>query len=436
MAHGSFREARRGTERPGRQQRGCRHRLVLAAGSVLFLLLTHGTAGAQDLTGYLKNFSIGYRLPDGFSGGDSLWQISNRARLKYSHRLNAAWKVDAAWELAPRFQSTALFAAGPYGFVLDPSVYRVADPDARVYPAAGQTPDHFGLYQNLDRLNFTWSTRRADVIVGRQAIAWGSARVVNPTDIIAPFAFNDLDKEEVFGVDAVRLRIPTGPLSEVDLGYLPGRHMHFDESVFFARRRSSIAGADATFLLMGFRDHLLFGMDLSRSLWQMGFNLEAAYVDTGVFNPAAAGRDYFRLSVGLDDSLTDRLYAFVEYHFSSAGAGDPRDYGCLFRQPAYRDGSVYLLGRHYLSLGGTVQVTPLNRLAFLGIGNLQDRSASLGPNWEYNMTTNSYLTIGANLCFGRSPATAPAAGSALQERFRSEFGSYPDMVYVSYRFYF
>ena len=54
-----------------------------------------------------------------------------------------------------------------------------------------------------------------------QAIAWGSAFVINPTDVIAPYVYNALDQEERYGVDALRVRVPTGALSETDLGYVP-----------------------------------------------------------------------------------------------------------------------------------------------------------------------------------------------------------------------
>jgi hypothetical protein len=47
----------------------------------------------------------------------------------------------------------------------------------------------------------------ADIFIDRQAVAWGSGRLFNPTDVVTPYAFNELDKEERLGVDAVRVRV-------------------------------------------------------------------------------------------------------------------------------------------------------------------------------------------------------------------------------------
>ncbi|MBN2105171.1 bifunctional alpha,alpha-trehalose-phosphate synthase (UDP-forming)/trehalose-phosphatase [bacterium] len=59
----------------------------------------------------------------------------------------------------------------------------------------------------------------AAVYCGRQDIVWGSARTVNPMDVIAPFSFGSLDTEDRRGVDAIRLRIPVGCMGEIDFRF-------------------------------------------------------------------------------------------------------------------------------------------------------------------------------------------------------------------------
>ncbi len=387
---------------------------------------------AQDWSGYFKNFSIGLQTPPGLSTDDSLWQISNRLRLKYQKSFHKVVGFDAAWEGSPRFQHTALFNFNPFGFPVTSSSYRVVDPAARPYPCVDCSVGHFGFYQNLDRLSFTWKPNKADFILGRQAIAWGSARVINPTNVIAPFTFNELDKEDVYGVDALRVRIPTGNLSEVDVGYLPGHHFDFHQGALFLRGRMNLRHTDLTLTLGSFRENLLVGLDVARSLGQMGFTLEAAAVGVRFTDSTIRGPNYARVSVGLDRSLSSRTYALMEYHFNSAGAGDPADYSGLFSQPAYQTGNVYLLGRHYLSFGGSYQATPLHELRLLAVANLGDGSFSLSPSWEFNLTANSYIGAGANISLGKGPSLLPGQ----LPRFRSEFGMYPDLYYMSYRYFF
>ena len=71
---------------------------------LLLAVLSCRILPAQDLTGYYKNFSIGMRLPRGTGADRSLWQISNRVRLKYSHKFGNDLVFDAAWEISPRLQ--------------------------------------------------------------------------------------------------------------------------------------------------------------------------------------------------------------------------------------------------------------------------------------------------------------------------------------------
>jgi len=385
---------------------------------------------AQDWSGYFKIFGIGFGVPQGVGIDDSLWQVSNRLRLKYQKSFPHDVGFNTAWEISPRFQDTALFNFNPFGFPINSSSYRVAEFRPRIYPCDSCAGGYFGLYQNLDRVAVTWKARKADVLLGRQAIAWGTARVISPTNVIAPFAFSDLDKEDVYGVDALRVRIPAGSLSEVDMGYLPGHNFDLREGALFLRGRTNLKRTDVTLMLGSFRGDLLLGLDVARSLGQMEFSLDAACVDVHFTDGAIRGPNYARVSVGLDRSLSSRLYGLIEYHFNSAGAGDPAGYSQLFTQPAYQNGNVYLLGRNYLSLGGNFQPTPLHTLRLLAVSNLTDGSISLSPSWEFNLTSNSYLEAGAVIGFGR----APSGGQPV--RFRSEFGAYPDVLYAAYRYYF
>ncbi len=402
------------------------------AAAVLYGLLGCGALAAQDLTGYFKNYTIAFDMPQAMEHKELLWLVSNRLRLKYRHQLPQVG-IEGAWDLAPRFQHSLLFSANVFGFETIPSIYRIADFDYQIYPAADDRTGNFGLFHNLDRLNLTWSTKMADISVGRQAIAWGSSRVINPTDIIAPFAFNELDREEVFGVDAARVRIPTGQLSELDFGYVFGKRARFDQSAFYVRNRSAIAKTDVSLLFLGFRENLLIGIDLSRSLGQMGFNAGAAYVDSGFFNRSNSGRDYLRISVGMDRALTSCSYGFIEYHYSSAGKSDPSRYSELQGETAYGAGNVYLLGRHYFSFGGDVQVTPLLSMQMLMMSNLRDGSFYAYPTVEYNLTSNSYISAGAGLGLGKGPIQSE---SPTGIEFQSEFGAYPLLAFVSWRYYF
>jgi len=312
--------------------------------------------------------------------------------------------------------------------------YRVVDFQRRIAPPPGDPSAGFNLHHNLDRLLVTIRFKGADLFIGRQAVAWGSARTVNPTDIIAPFTFNELDTEERRGVDALRLRIPLGMMDELDMGWVMGSDFATAASAFFLRGKFHLLSTDVALILTAFRNHFMAGVDLARSIGGAGVWLEAAWVRPWLFNaenPAADDTPYFRFSTGVDFHFSGNVHAFAEYHFSSAGRGDPAAYPEIQESAAFKDGTVYLLGRHYLCAGATAQATPLLPLSCMVIWNLSDGSLTLAPSAEYNVAQNVYLSAGAYIGTGATPVMTPP-GPIM----RSEFGTWPHMFYTAFRFYF
>jgi hypothetical protein len=411
----------------------------------LLLALASGT-WAEDIVsfrGYFKAFSILVKPPvagqnESTSNASDLGALSGRLRLKLALHVSDGISFNAEYDISPRVQDTRMFSNGLFVSGWKLPGYRLADIRNRLYPGPGRTPRTFGLYENLDRFALTIKTAAADIILGRQALAWGSARVVNPTDVLSPFAFNELDKEERTGVDALRVRIPLGALGELDLGAVAGERLKAGNNAFFIRGKIHVLKTDVSPLALAFRNHLLLGLDLARSIGRAGAWLEAAYVipDALLKNGPAGERSYVRASAGVDYNISPKLYGFLEYHFNSAGASLPGEYPSLIGKTPYRDGAVYLLGRHYLSVGTNGQISPLIALTGLLIANLDDSSLVFSPSFKYNVTENIDLGAGVYLGFGKSLEFEPGLVDPFPYLFRSEFGAYPDMAYASLRIYF
>jgi len=289
-----------------------------------------------------------------------------RLRLRGVHR-QGPFILEAAYELAPRVEDRGILGTGllPRPSAAD---YRLVDFGQRLYPGPGEQLGSFALRHNLDRLELGFSLGPADISLGRQALAFGSARVVNPVDVVAPFTFEEIDKEERFGVDAVRLRIAAGALSEVDVGAVLGEGLAFDKSAVYGRGRFYWSETDIGPLAAVFRENVLLGLDLVRSFGGAGWWFEAAHTWAGAAGEYLADENYWGLSSGLDYSLGS-FYGLVEYHFNSAGAAAERQYLLNAFQTAYRAGGVYLLGRHYLAPGLNYPLTPLLNVGVQGLVN-------------------------------------------------------------------
>ncbi|KAA0224420.1 hypothetical protein EDS67_23535 [candidate division KSB1 bacterium] len=418
-------------------------RMLLLVLLLPFCTLPAVAQNSISLDGYLKSFFTVFRLPDYgnlpfLADQTDLGAVNNRVRLKLRHQHGGWFTANLAYDFSPRIQDPVLFENQLLPVGINPLSYRAFDWNARLYPGEDEIPGSFGIFHNLDRAAVEIKTSPADLIIGRQAIAWGSGRVINPTDVIAPFAFQELDTEERIGVDAVRVRVPLNALAEVDAGYVFGKDFKFDQSAFFARSKFYLAKTDVSLLLLGFRENLLLGFDLARSLGGAGFWLETARVFVDRFNDDSGGeaRAYFRGVTGLDYSFSGRVYGFLEYHFNDAGAGRPGAYIENFSAPAYIDGAVYLMGRHYLAPGMVYQLSPLIALNAQMLFNLGDRSAFLTSQAEYNIAQNIYLAAGAFFRFGQSPQIVSGGTIIPELRLQSEFGSYPNIFFTAFRVYF
>jgi hypothetical protein len=372
---------------------------------------------------------------------DPLWQEDSYGLATGILRLKASFypadwaSLELAYTLNPEIQP---------GFLQGSSVfpgsgtgeYRVIDLRRRLLPWSSAQVNNIRLYNDLDRAAITLNLPFADVSAGRQAVAWGSARIVNPTDVIVPMRFSAMESEYRLGVDALRIRIPFGSMHEGDIGYIFGEDFRFDRSAAFARVKLHLFQTDISALAMLFREDLMVGADLSRAIGNAGAWLETAYVIPDLLNLGTAGeawaQDYLRLSAGLDYNFSGGLYTYLEAHYNSPGAIDAADYAQLLNEPAYTDGGVYLLGRYYLGLGATYPAGALLPVSALVLVNLTDPSAVISLSVEYNIKENVYWEWGCALGLGRNPVLA---GSELAE-YRSEFGVYPNTVYTAVKMYF
>ncbi|MBS3817922.1 hypothetical protein KGY73_00225 [bacterium] len=413
-------------------------------GFLLMASIPLAAAGTSlQVNGYYKSFFIGilqphYQMNNQSIHKPTLGAVNNRLRLKFSSQLTHRLSLDFSYDFSPRIQDPSLFDGQLFFAQTEPRSYRFKDIPQKIYPSNDERTGSFALLNNLDRFFFTMRLNFADVYIGRQAISWGSARVINPSDVIAPFAFNELDVEERRGVDALRVRIPLGMMDELDIGFVAGKNFDLKESAYFLRSKFYVYRTDFSLLLMNFKQHLMMGFDAARSIGGTGGWFEAAYVIPFYKNKDSHPKEtnYLRISTGLDYNLSSKTYGFLEYHFNSAGKNQPEDYTQEFQYSPFKDGTVYLLGKHYLHAGITYQITPLLPFNGLLIFNINDQSLTFSPTVEYNIGENIYLSGGAYIGLGENPEIPSPSLPSSPLIFHSEFGAYPDIFFTSFKIYF
>ncbi len=413
---------------------------------IIFIgFISIGSEASDNFTinGYYKNFFMVYDFSDALESmwfsDDPVGIVTNRIRIDSKIKLEDNARLNISYSITPKIMDKTYSASQPGAYANFWRVYRFDDFDSRLYPKQSiyARPISFAIYHNLDRFYLSINTDAADIYIGRQPIAWGSARTVNPTDVITPYGFDELDSEERMGVDAIRFRAPIGFMGEFDAGYLFGEDFEFKYSAVYLRSKFYAARTDFSFLALGFKENLLIGFDLTRAIGGAGFWIEAAYVmpDALKENDKTDEDNYFRGTLGLDYSLTDRMYGFIEYHYNQPGENKAADYSLIPSGTAYFEGSVYLRGQHYLMPGASYQVTPLIIAANNLNWNLNDLSILIAPTLEYNIAENIYLSAGAFIGVGKA-MTFPSYVIPSTIKYGSEFGGYADSYFTSFRFYF
>lgn len=397
----------------------------------LTLLPAMGASALEgSLHGSMKSFMMGVRDP--LQPGDLYGLSDTTVRMQARVYPTDTLLIETAYSLSPQVLSPTLLSGGMAETFLSAGggsdTYRAYDFDERLYPVKAAEINNLAVYHNFDRLYASVYLPFGDAYFGRQAISWGSAHVINPTDIIAPYGFSSLNTEEKRGVDALRLRLPIGAMSEVDIGYVAGPEFSIYESAAFARMRFYLTETDISVLSMDFKENLMIGFDASRSIGGAGSWIETAYVLPDAFSGTdpAVDQHYVNVSAGMDYNFGPKFYGYAEYHYNSAGKSNSDEYADIELHPedhlAYTEGSVYLRGRHYGAIGGTYQLTPLIPVSGMLLMNVNDYSTNLSLDFDYNFTENVYISGGCYVGLGEASDT--------------EFGAYPDLYYLSVKLYF
>ena len=362
---------------------------VRAACSVVALAVLAGTSGAQTLpfSGYVQT------VPLGGTAGNA---VSDFNRFRISATPDAGpLRFEAAYEHVLTFQRTASLPAFNLAAV----------------PGGGEWLDlqwtltereHVVWRHRFDRFNVGFApTGNLEVVAGRQAVSWGTALFLTPSDPFTPFNPVDPFREFRAGVDAARIRYYPGPLSEFDV---------------VVRQTRSPAGEETTALVRG----LTTVQNWEVSGWGGTLYGDAAgAVGTAGSLGSWAVRGeavvrrleemlVFRGTIGVDRQLQAGgrdLTLAVEYQRDGLGAAGPDELSDLLESDTFLRGEHQVLGRDEAVVQASYQVHPLWSISGLWLWNLNDRSAILGPSLAYSASDNAAIAAGVFIGTGADAAT-------------------------------
>ena len=262
--------------------------------------------------------------------------------------------------------------------------------------------EHVVWQHRFDRLHVGFApAENLEITAGRQAVSWGTALFLTPSDPFTPFNPVDPFREFRAGVDAARVRYYPGALSEIDVVF---------------RQTRSRAGEESTALVRGLTT--VRNWELSGWGGALYGDPAAAFGSTGSLGGWAVRGEavlrrleemlVFRGTIGVDRQLQvggRDLTVLFEYQRDGLGAAGPHEYRDLLASETFLRGEHQVLGRDEAVVQASYQLHPLWNVSGLWLWNANDRSAILGPSVAYSASDDAALAAGAFIGIGADAAT-------------------------------
>jgi len=284
---------------------------------------------------------------------------------------------------------------------------------------------------SVDRLNFTYSHDFFDVIVGRQAITYGKAFFWNLLDVFEPYDPATVIRDYKTGIDAVKVEIPLGSFSGLDLVYSPTKKygsVQEDQSSLLAHYYTNLKGWDVAFqtgkVYAGYQN----GVGITGDYKGIEIRGEANYFNS---NNLLDIDDYSSFVLGAGYRFENSLHFQAEYHYNDAGTKHSSQRNKI-NDISVENGVTTNISRDIFAFSASYEFLPIliGRLSLLGSCN--DGSFQIQPDFNYSISDNIDLTFIANLNRGDKP-TKDINGNYT---INSEFGRLPDVYTLELKWYF
>jgi hypothetical protein len=375
------------------------------------------TAQRPEIRGYYLHAAAAVEATALSAGGAFDFQ---RLRLMTTPRL-AAFALDVAYEHVVELR-TADFALA--------SGFEGAEAASPWLPLQGTiTEGRRGRWRHgLDRLAVLASIgEQARISAGRQTVSWATTLFFTPADPFAPFDPADPFREFRGGIDAARVQLFPGPMSQLDAVVRPARTADGTTLTALARLSVVLAGVEMAAWGGALHDKPAAALAASATPGDWALRGEATLrsgdADEGAVLRAAFGVDRRALLAGRD------LHLVLEYLHDGFGARSADELLAVAGSAPFRRGEMQTLGSDAATASASWDAHPLVRVDVRALSNLRDGSVLLAPGATYSAGDEVSVRVGAFAGLGPGiSATPPRAGS--------EYGVRPAIAYVALSVFF
>lgn len=385
---------------------------VFAYSTTLLVIAAVTPAAAQEFGGHVKTQLLATSYPS-----DSLFR-QLIGPTSSDQNLDARLKLTAnrdAWDLTADYQFIVLHGDNvELGRDLSPEFRfftgRLPEDDRRLFDLTHVIRDDGKLaaLHRLDRLAVGYTSDKAVVRFGRQAVSWGNGLIYSPMDIFNPFDPATVDKEYKTGDDMLYGQYLRDSGDDIQTVLVFRRDpfsgdVESDQSSLGFKYHGFMGSSEYDLLAASHFDDALLGVGGNRSIggaiWRGDIVLTSTDDDTVASVVTSLSHSWTWAEKNVSGTL--------EYFFNGFGQRDGRyDPASLAANPELIEriarGEVFTLGRHYLAASALIEMTPLFLLTPNVFVNLSDGSALLQLVTQNDLRENLLLLGAVNLPLGSS----------------------------------
>ena len=239
----------------------------------------------------------------------------------------------------------------------------------------------------LDNIYLRANFKKFDITIGKQQISLGTGYTWNPIDI---FNFKQLldPTYEQTGINAVRLEVPFGSRSGMDMIYSP--NIDWKNSAKMLQFKTGIGSFDLIGSLAQYNwirtDFIMGEIENERNLIGGALVGEIAGIGLwaeGAWNQLEGDENFSEFVIGSDYTFENGLYILMEYLYNQNGVSDFKkiDFNRFLQ---YFNGEIHSLMQQYIFNYINYPLSDLVQLGFLNYANLNDNSIAINPQiiWD------------------------------------------------------
>ena len=356
---------------------------------LVLILLPLGANGLAeeteyDLGGHTKGRLLGQSFPTNSAfrqlAGSSSLDIESVLRLNFEAS-RGRWSFDTAYQVfagyGDRINAAGLLPGGTGN--------RLPNDDRRFFNLTSVIDDDgkFVALHRLDRLWLGYANDKTVVRFGRQALSWGNGLIFSPMDIVNPFDPTQVDTEFKAGDDMLYGQYLRDNGNDIQLSYVIRRDIvsgdpAFSESTVAVKYHGIAGNAEYDLLVARNYGDATLALGGNRSIG--GAILRGDIVVTD-----AASGSKIQLVTNFSYSWVwggKNVSGVLEYYFDEFGQKDGHyDTSSLAQNPELLQrlarGQSFTIGRHYITGGLTIEMTPLWIITPTVFANIEDKSALL-----------------------------------------------------------